>query len=848
MQKHRSPKKTGTCSQSLIAGNQFLSIWYPVSGALVPVLLVGLCAWISFHKVARSKSVPFFDANNGTGFYWTESAFHFRHARMVAEGKKIPPRDTDIQYPEGLDTVRHITPVMENVSGRLYRLLRPGVPLHVFLIYFMCFFSTVSVVAIFVAAKLLWRSSWAGLLSAVFYCLSPASFVRSTGGFVRENFALPFIFLSVACFIYCLRKDSLLVAIIGSLLLAVALAAWHLTQFYLLLFVGGFIITFFLQKTDGLPKVSFTVLTAAAFVCAITLPILRAKQFAFSFALVFAYALVVVLWLLPKRIIEDRRQRAMWGGLIILVFLAAGFAIQKYLGNYSYIYDFIISKFRYFSGLPEDPSLIPFATRLTWRSSFISPTFQDILVLLSSTIVPGAAVVLWLIVRLLKRKARQEEIIAVYLALAGFALFCIVYRLCVFAIFFLALLTGAVALVKKLHWRILSYTCVIGCLAFALWSVSAIQFTIARPSQGHLINLIDFIKSDVDEDDVVLSSFQLGPSIAAYTHRPVVLHSKFESQIIRDKVENVYKSLYGSEEDFFGVCSRYGAKLFIYQRDMVLGTVAGSIRYMAGFSSLRRNCAAALFHFAPEKLSRFRLIHQNSIYRVFAVGEMGSEIETELTYEPIYDLSVYCDQHWLGEYISDSVLAHGYAELGRPQTHKRLGDKFLAKRDFRTAALQYYRALLINPKHVAAKEGIRTALYQSGDVNDLPNESLWLMLGHDELTAGKYTWAEWFFRGAVRLAPDSGSAYLGLGTALLSQNKTKQAADALEHAVAADPTSYAAYEILGKAYAALAKYDKAIEALQASLSLNPNQPHLHRILGQLRQLASEERRTKGNKP
>ena len=39
------------------------------------------------------------------GAFWTEAAFHYRHARMVKDGIGIPSLDKQIQYPEGIEFV-----------------------------------------------------------------------------------------------------------------------------------------------------------------------------------------------------------------------------------------------------------------------------------------------------------------------------------------------------------------------------------------------------------------------------------------------------------------------------------------------------------------------------------------------------------------------------------------------------------------------------------------------------------------------------------------------------------------------------------------------------------------------
>jgi len=250
---------------------------------------------------SQINKLPFFNPQDGEGFFWTESAFHFRHFQMVAEGTGIPPVDYGIQHPEGLDTVRYITPVMERVAGSLYRLFFSGTPPHLFLVCFSFFFSTLSVLAIFFAGKIAWRSNPAALICAFFYGVTPASLTRTAGGgFIREDFALPFIFFSFACFVLCLRKDKPLVSVLGSLLLLIALSAWHVTQLYLSLFMVGLVVVYFVKKDVTFLNKSYLIFLATMVLAALILPALRAKYFIFSPAMMLGYSLLIASWVSRK--------------------------------------------------------------------------------------------------------------------------------------------------------------------------------------------------------------------------------------------------------------------------------------------------------------------------------------------------------------------------------------------------------------------------------------------------------------------------------------------------------------------------------------------------------------------
>jgi len=633
--------------------------------AFTVLMLALLCAGVVSYKHHLFKKLPFFDKQDGDGFFWTESAFHFRHFLMITEGKNIPSIDREIQHPEGLDTVRYITPVMERVTGTLYRLFFSSTPPHLFLIYYSFIFTTLSVLAIFLVGKIVWRSNVAAFISAVFYGLTPASLIRTAGaGFIREDFALPFIFFSFACFMYCLRKDKPLVSAIGSSLLFIALAAWHATQLYLSLFILGMTTAYFISKKKVLPRKSLLVFVVFMLGSSILLPILRAKYFIFSPALMLSYGLLAASFISAFKG-GNKRKNILIGQLVIIVLFAASLIIQKLMGAYSHIYELIFAKIRFLGVLPEDPAKLSFEAKAVWTSAFVSPKLIEIPILLSFSFLFGMIGAIIMIYRISRRKAEPYEVMIAFFTICTFVLFLMIHRMHIFAVFFLA--------------------------------------------------LSSFIRENTDKDSAVLTMFQLGPAVAVYTGHPVILHSKFESKLLRDKVEDVYTSLFQSEVEFYELCRRYKADLFVYQTNIALEGMPMSVRYLAGVTSLRTDSAAFLLHFAQDKLKLFRLIYQNPFYRVYKVGWQTAPEELDLRYEPIYDLVNFLGEGEPGEFIPDEVLESGVASLRSSDTHREIGDRFFLSGDYEIAGLQYERALALDRNNTLALWGLSKVLLKVGE-------------------------------------------------------------------------------------------------------------------------------------
>jgi len=781
---------------------------------------------VSGFKIASVKKLPFYDSADGTGFYWTENAMHFRHTRMVSQGQSIPAIDVDIQYPEGIDNTRYVTIFMEYVAGTLHRVFFSRVPLHVFLVHFSCFFSSLSILAAFLAARVLWRSNVPAVVCAALYAVSPASFSRAAmGSFLREDFALPFIYFSFACLMYCLRKDSRLVAVVGALLLAVALASWHFTQFYVFLMVGGLVLLFLLAGRESLPCLSLTIFTTAALIVSVALPVLRTTRFALSPQMMTAYALVLCAWAMPGWVERTRLRRLLLCGMILLIFFLIGLAVQMSSGSHSHAYSTFLAKLRYLGRIPTDPTKLAYEAKMMWVAGFVTPTLSEIFILLSAVIVPGFAGVVLCVVRWFKGKADKGEMIFVYFAVATFIWFLAFRRYCVLAAFFLSLPVGSLVLVKNRRARQVAYAVIGMYFIVGLVTAIGIPWIPARPAESDMMDVLSYVQDNSEPNEPVLSSFYFGPSIVTYAHRPVILHSMFESPTIRNKVRGVYEALYRSEDDFYEICMRYGAALFVCEAHMVLGSEPGTTRYFVNATRLRSDCAATLFHFRPERLEHFRLVYQNTNYRIFRVGPEGVDNVGEFEYEPAYDITVYCPPESLGDYIDDSVIAAGIDKLAKPQIHKELGARFLAEGDYDTAVLEYLRSLARNPMQPDVILSAGQARWKSGkkqegliaiikalnmdpllDVAplDIPDSKAWLAIGGNDVAAGRYKRAEICFRRALELDPQSSEAYTSLAFV----------------------------------YAAQRRYETAIQYAEKALELNPNQPRLPQALRQWKSLPS----------
>ena len=821
---------------------------------LIAFLLIAICACAVSYKVYLLDKLPFFNPDNGEAFFWTESAFHFRHFQMVAQGKGIPAVDFGIQHPEGLDTVRYITPVMEQVSGKLYRWFFSNMPPHVFLVYFSIAISTLSILAIFFTASAAWRSRAAALICASFYALAPASLTRTSGGgFIREDFALPFIFFSFGCFIVCLRKDKPLVSGLGSVLLIMALSAWHVTQLYLSLFVAALVVAFMLKNDQDLPLKSLIVFVVMMMSAALFIPVLRAKHFIFSPALMLSCGLLVIAWM-SITIKRSRKNQLVIAGLILGGFLIVSLIIQTLMGSYSHVFELLLAKIRFLGVLPEDPGRLSFEAKSMWTSAFVSPQLVELPFLLSASLIFGPIAVGIMIQRMVKRHSSAHEIVIVFLAGCMFILFLMIHRMSVFAIFFLALSMGTLTQINNTHLKRTVYASLVICFLIQCYLLPSFKLVAFRPNQKDLKDVLAFIKNRTAPETAVLTTFQLGPAVAAYTAHPVALHSKFESKILRDKVAQVYTALYRSEDTFYEICKRLKVGLFVYQPDMVQSDAPGSIRYLVGAKPLKTKSAAFGFHFAPHKLKHFTLLYQSPIYRVYGVGEIKSTAADPIQYEPHYDLANFLNNDEPGENLDDAVLKSGLEKLRTAGMHTKIAARFFAEQDYDTAARQYERAMRMDPKNRQAAWGLARSLVRTGDRKrlrsvvkwavsidpgfdatqlDLNDVDLWEELASEAIARKDYANARRLFQKAVDLEPGSEKANFGLGSTLMALKRYKGAESAFQRVVASNSRNHQAYEYLGKIYTKWGDTQKAVAYVEKSLSLRPDQVQLQQVYDHL---------------
>jgi tetratricopeptide (TPR) repeat protein len=709
---------------------------------IVLVILYFISVSIIIHN---SLNDPRFNPQDETALFHSETAFHYRHARMVAKGEAIPEIDYEIQHPEGLDIDAHVTIFMEYITGYAYRLFSTvkELPFHVFLIYFVPLFSRLIIFPVYGITRYLFGSSTAAICSTAVYAVSPATLAaRSTASFLREDFALPIIAFFFFFFIRSLHRETKnqpLYAVVSGIFLIISLAAWHLTQFIFALFVLYILICLLVKPSvDERLMIHFSIVTGLLAVSALMLSTLRAGYFAISFSMLVSYALVFS-WLLQKWLKLSKSKMLIGFGacLVVMIALFAYVLFPQHYKTYSHVYNFIIEKVWFFGQKPDNPNLLSFDTKVMWLGPFNNLGLYEFVYFFSLLILLAILPAFSMGKKLLRRSIASEELLMLFFTAASFVLALIIRRLMILPVFFLIILSG-----WTLHRLVTKKAgIVIMCLliyfnfneSYTYKTKTTHYRTLVRKwfppvrniyeacSREDTRDLINWIKANTETTSAILTSFRLGPDICAYANRAVALHSKFESRKIRDKVKKFMYALYRDEPAFHNLCKELKIDYFVYTARFLLDHTKDSNRYISGNLVVNKDCAAYKFHFAPVRLKFFDMVYQNDYYRIFKVDGRNSCNTKDQTAPALFNVKFFilkADSDTFDDSKTDQALKRFNTSIAQ----HRLGIRYFRQKQYDEAQVQFKEVLRINPFLWQARWNLAIIYLKKGFYGDATKE------------------------------------------------------------------------------------------------------------------------------
>ncbi|MFH1591153.1 MAG: STT3 domain-containing protein [archaeon] len=563
------------------------------------------------------KTFVFCDVFSAPMLFRTEGALHYHFTGQIVETGFVPVIDLQAQYPEGMAVYRETPLLMEYVAGYLYRSLS-GLPIGLqgFLVLFKILIASLGAVGVFLVARQLSGSENGAIAASLLYSTSMAFYrtVLPTDAYQLENFALPLIFFGIYFLLKAMHDHRRGDALLAGSFMFLALASWQITQFFLLLVAGFFVIRLVLERRiDHRLYTAFGWFMLIPLIGGLLLPSL--KDFALSPLLIVTFAVVVVNFATRRRRMSYL-QRAAALILIIGFLLTVSFFLSS--GDYTHVSSLLAEKALRFGQKPVDPADLPYEVRVYWTSIYQSPSLQTIAKHFGFIAVAIAAGFMMLL-----RKAfssRSDIQLLLYLAVAFIPLYLLMTRMNHFLAFFLAPIVAFVfmpRLRKERWWRI-------AVIAAVVAIVSQAVFYLWLPANGSCLpyeyRYGRSILTHTESDAVILTDFYFSPSLLAYYNRSVPIHSIFESAELRDKIKDFHFALSDDEETFHAYCIKHGVDYFLYDRDFYQRLDPSSLRYLTdSLEPLPANAALVRFESLMDKSVYFELVDHTGQFALFAV-------------------------------------------------------------------------------------------------------------------------------------------------------------------------------------------------------------------------------------
>ena len=797
--------------------------------AILVLFFIGLNSFIKIHNFGDGK------------LYYSDAALRFHYAEMYSQGKKIPVIDKQVLYPEGLRvrTLIHLT--MDWVIGNSYRLLFSKIPFTDYVKYFVSIFSSLSVLIVFLLGKTLWRRKESGLIAAVFYAIGIPSFWRITGNYLREEFTLPFIFLSLYLFLKAnqeydqvkkqpkIWQKNIFLFFAGASL-ALALISWHLTQFFFSLF-ALFLLIFFILNNSPVKIRLYKNLWLFIFlplIAGIVWEPLQSKYFILSFPIIMSLWLWLITLILKEKLGNNILKRAVFAFGIIPFYFIAMRIFPKYFAEYGHVFETIIAKIIHFGRKPDNPAVLSFDARSIWMGPFASPGPLSVFFAMLVPLILGLFGWVGSFTRNFFKRFDFNTSYLSYFIIVFTMLYLLVIRLEVFLFFFVTIGIGGIlnqVFKKKRLWKLFLAILLIG---FFIESYKTLNYSklferyylkltkewFSQPTAygSDWQSLTSWVENNTKPGEAILADVDLSAMLLTYVNQPIIIEPIYENAMVRQRAQECINSFYQNEAEFLKIIKKFESGYVVYQQDLLLDNSKESNRYLTDNMLVKKNSVAYRMHFQPESLNHFGLCHQTNTFRVYKVlaANQTKPSLPKFPYAPYFDRLLF-NQDPKSEFFDDAQTSRIDNLILKTLQRYNTALQLMMKNDFPNAVSHLKEVLKTFP--------------------DFERSYYYLGMCYQKL--GEYETALGHFDKAISSFPNDLDAYLAKASILDLQNNLEEAVSTIITAIRLNPNRSDLYSTLGYFYIKRNLLDQGIDQFKTLASSLPKNSPLHLYTGYL---------------
>jgi hypothetical protein len=566
-----------------------------------------------------------------------ESALHADRIQTIYDSGSLPKLNRELEYPHGVENWKTYTIGSEYVYAALCRVLPSSIPLRERIRWTESAWFCLGIPLIALWIGLWWRSIAGALFAGAFYALPLASVIRSTGQEVsRENFALPILLCHLALDTAASKakgRTAFLACAIGSgVSLGLAMMSWDLIQYYAALWIVYSGVRLMRAELRGGTREA--TLWRTQFICLAGASLLH--PYLFSHRLIFSPVMLAGMGIflgtfLVTSVSSGWKRRLSAGGVVILVALGGWFAAGAFSEHYGHFGELLAAKIVHLNQKPADPALLTFNQRIMWVPALHSAnkelTFELFPANLMLALIAG-------LVLLTQPRFRSDSrfVQLLFFCALSVGTFYLFVRFHVFLAVFLAALLGCSA-----AWG----------STFEKWQQVALMIMLSAGivfEAGHVISapeqwgrtgfyyreqdeLVKWLEENVAPEPV-LASFGTSAAVASRAGCPVLLHPKFETPRIRERVRHYGEHLFkGTEKSFRDWADGEGAAYYVYGiGEFYPSGIPYQMRYFVDAVEPPESAPALAFE-NNRPLEYFQPKWENRKYRVYRIRTAADEAE-----------------------------------------------------------------------------------------------------------------------------------------------------------------------------------------------------------------------------